>query len=169
VGHPASGKSTWAHQNGAGAVHVSQDGLIDAITPDGFEHVYRSIYTAAEDAIALAALSAGHTVIVDRTNRTPLHRERWLRIARESASPAVAVWMTASPDVCHTRNASRKGQRRLSELRMERMMAAFQAPRRDEGFAAVFCRETTTLNEILATMKSCTEEGGTYEHGYQTR
>jgi hypothetical protein len=70
VGHPASGKSTWAQQNGAGAVHVSQDGLIDAITPDGFEHVYRSIYTAAEDAIARAALSAGHTVIVDRTNRT---------------------------------------------------------------------------------------------------
>jgi predicted kinase len=138
VGHPASGKSTRAQQNGAGAIHVSQGRLIDAITPNGIEHVYRSIYTAAEDAIARAALSTGHTVIVDRRNRTPLYCERRLRIAREAASPAVAVWMTASPDVCRTRNASRKGRRWRSELRMERVMAAFQAPRRDEGFAAVF-------------------------------
>ena len=56
VGHPGSGKTTWARRNGRGAVHVSQDGLIDAITPDGFNHLYRPIYREAEDAVARAAL-----------------------------------------------------------------------------------------------------------------
>src|SRR5579859_6358021 len=83
VGPPGSGKSTWAHQNRDGAVHVSQDDLIDAITPGGFDHIYRPVYREAEDAIARAALRRGHTVIVDRTNRTRAHRERWLRMARE--------------------------------------------------------------------------------------
>src|SRR5436309_11165942 len=100
VGAPASGKSTWARRNGRGAVHVSQDGLIDAISPDGFEHVYRPIYAAAEDAVARAALMDGHTVIVDRTNRTRSHRERWLRIAREADAPAVAVVMNTPAGLC---------------------------------------------------------------------
>ena len=70
VGPPASGKTTWARRNGRGAVHVSQDGLIDAITPDGFDRAYRRVYHEAERAVARAALDSGYTVIVDRTNRT---------------------------------------------------------------------------------------------------
>ena len=91
VGPPGSGKSTWAKQNGRGAVHVSQDDLIDAISPDGFDHIYRPVYAAAEDAVARAALKHGNTVIVDRTNRTRRHRDRWLAIAREADCPAIAA------------------------------------------------------------------------------
>src|SRR5580658_5613586 len=83
VGPPGSGKTTWDRRNSRGAVHVSQDGLIDAITPDGFDHVYRPVYRAAENALALAALQAGHTVIVVLFKRSGAHRERWLQIARE--------------------------------------------------------------------------------------
>src|SRR5258707_14619150 len=103
-GPPGSGKTTWALRNGRGVVHVSQDGLIDAITPDGFDHVYRPLYRAAEEAVARAALEAGHTVIVDRTNRTRVHRERWLDIAREQSSPAIAVVMTTPRELCRERN-----------------------------------------------------------------
>ena len=101
VGPPGSGKTTWARRNGRGAVHVSQDGLIDAITPHGFDHIYRPLYRRAEDTIARAALEAGLTVIVDRTNRTLAHRERWLEIAREEAEALVmaarlkAGWISA--------------------------------------------------------------------------
>ena len=38
--------------NSRGAIVVSQDGLIDAITPDGFDHAYRAVYRDAEDAVA---------------------------------------------------------------------------------------------------------------------
>jgi predicted kinase len=151
VGPPGSGKTTWAEQNGRGAVHVSQDGLIDAITPDGFEHVYRPIYAAAEDTVALAALRDGHTVIVDRTNRTRGHRERWLRVAAEAGSPVVAVELRTPASVCRLRNCQRDTRRRLSEDRMDRMLAAHQTVAPDEGFHAVFGAETTLL-EILQTL-----------------
>jgi protein phosphatase len=138
VGPPGSGKTAWAKRNGRGAVHVSQDGLIEAITPSGFDHAYRPVYGEAEDAVARAGLQAGHTVIVDRTNRTRVHRERWLRIAREASSPAIAVVMTTPEPVCRERNAERDDRSRLSAERMERMLAAFEAVRLDEGFDCIY-------------------------------
>src|ERR1700745_4085953 len=103
VGPPGSGKSTWARRNGYGVVHVSQDDLIDAITPCGFDHLCRPIYREAEDALTRAALRASHTVIVDRTNRTRAHRERWLGIAHEAQCPAVAIVMSTPPELCRER------------------------------------------------------------------
>ncbi len=149
VGPPGSGKTTWARHNGAGAVHVSQDGLIDAITPGGFDHAYRPVYHAAEDAVAQAALVDGHTVIVDRTNRTRRHRERWLRIARQADVQAIAVEMTTPAGVCRERNARRTDRSRLSEERMQRMLDAYERVTADEGFAAVY-HEASTLAEILS-------------------
>jgi predicted kinase len=152
VGPPGSGKSTWAKQNGRGAVHVSQDDLIDAISPDGFDHIYRPVYCAAEDAIAREALEQGHTVIVDRTNRTCAHRHRWLEIAREADCPVVALTMRASFSLCRERNRQRQDQRRLSEERMERMIAAFEPVRPDEGFTAIF-DDSASLAEILESLR----------------
>lgn len=152
VGPPGSGKSTWAARNGRGAVHVSQDGLIDAISPDGFDHCYRAVYAAAEDAVARAALLDGHTVIVDRTNRTREHRARWLQIAREADAPAIAVVMAAPAEVCRQRNREREERRRLNEERMDRMLAAMEAVRPDEGFAAVYRDDAVRLSDILARL-----------------
>jgi len=98
VGPPGSGKSTWAKRNGRGAVHVSQDDLIDAFSPDGFEHVYRPIYGAAEDAVARTALEHGQTVIVDRTNRTHGHRRRWLAIADKRMERMIAAFEPVQVD-----------------------------------------------------------------------
>jgi predicted kinase len=167
VGPPGSGKSTWARRNGRGAIHVSQDGLIDAISPDGFEHVYRPIYRAAEDALARAALESGHTVIVDRTNRTREHRRRWLEIARETGCPAVAVVMTAPAALCRLRNRERDPERRLSEERMERMLAALEPVQPAEGFSAIF-EETITLAEILLQMSSG-RKGFSHEYCHEAR
>jgi protein phosphatase len=154
VGPPGSGKTTWALRNGRGAIHISQDGLIGAITPDGFERPYRPVYFAAEDAIARAGLRDGHTVIVDRTNRTREHRERWLKIAREERCPAVAVEMTTPEAVCRERNAFRGAHNRVTEERMTRMLAALEPVTAHEGFAAVYHyngeMEATSLAEILS-------------------
>ena len=159
VGPPGSGKTTWARRNGRGAVHISQDDLIDAITPDGFGHVYRDIYREAEDAVARAALQAGHTVIVDRTNRTRAHRERWLRTAREASCAAVAVVMTTPAELCRERNAKRDGSRRVSEERMERMLSALEPVLPGEGFAAIHFEDALGdaigLDEILSETCIC--------------
>jgi predicted kinase len=148
VGPPGSGKTTWARRYGSGAIHVSQDDLIDAITPHGFEHRYRPVYAAAEDAVARQALASGHSVIVDRTNRTRAHRERWLRIARECGCPAIAVEMATPAAVCRERNRLRQDYRRLSEERMDRMFAAMEPVGQGEGFAAIYTGDSVDLVEI---------------------
>jgi protein phosphatase len=168
VGPPGSGKSTWARHNGCGAVHISQDDLIDAITPDGFEHVYRSIYAAAEEAIARAALQAGHTVIVDRTNRTEAHRRRWIGLAREARCPAVAVEMNTPHWLCRERNNARQDHRRVSEPRLERMFAAMETVCPEEGFSAIYTGDAATLAGILLNLKS-EQEVVPYEHCHQAR
>ena len=154
VGAPGSGKTTWARANGAGAVHVSQDDLIDAITPHGFDHVYGSFYREAEDAVARAALASGHTVIVDRTNRTRAHRERWLRIATEASCPAIAVVMTTPEALCRRRNAEREDSRRLTEERMDRMFAALEPVRNDEGFSAIYEGDDVTIDQIVPSIST---------------
>lgn len=149
VGPPGSGKSEWVRRHGAGTVVVSQDGLIDAITPYGFDHGFRSVYAAAEDSIARAGLTARFPVIVDRTNRTSALRVRWIRIAHEAGCQAVAVMMTANSDLCRARNRARQDHRRVSEERMERMLAAMEPVARDEGFVAIFRDDEATLRRIL--------------------
>jgi protein phosphatase len=152
VGPPGSGKTTWSRRNSRGAVLVSQDGLIDAITPDGFDHSYRSVYYETEDALARAALHAGHTVIVDRTNRTRAHRERWLQISRAVGRTAIAVVMTTPESLCRERNAGR-GAGRLNEQRMESMLDAIEPVGPDEGFACVHyvgVGSGLSLDEILS-------------------
>jgi predicted kinase len=173
VGPPGSGKTTWARRNGCGVVHVSQDGLIDAITPDGFDHVYRPVYWAAENAVARAALQAGHTVIVDRTNRTRAHRERWLQIAREASCPAVAVVMTTPEALCRERNAKRDGSSRLSEERMERMLDALEPVRPDESFVSIHFEngvgDGIGLEEILPQRIFKEKEQLSHEYCHQAR
>lgn len=168
IGPPGSGKTTWARRHGRGAVHISQDDLIDAITPDGFDHLYRPVYRKAEDAVARAALAAGHTVIVDRTNRTRAHRQRWLRIAGEKGCPSIAVVMTASEALCRQRNAERPGARRVSDERMDRMFAALEPVQPDEGFIVIHEGESIGLDEILSGNFG-EEEQSSHEHCHQTR
>jgi len=152
-------------------VHISQDGLIDAITPDGFDHVYRPVYREAEDAVARAALQGGHTVIVDRTNRTRAHRERWLRIAREASCSAVAVMMTTPEALCRERNAQREAGQRLSDERMDRMLAALEPVGADEGFVSIHFDSGigagVTLEKICAQLQD--KEQLSHEYCYQAR
>jgi 5,6-dimethylbenzimidazole synthase len=138
-------------------VHVSQDGLINAITPDGFDHTWRPVYHEAEDAVARAALKAGHTVLIDRTNRTRAHRERWLNLAREAGCPAIAVVMSTPPHVCRERNAKRDDGSRLSDERMERMLAAFEPVTPDEGFAGIRVESDFTEEERHAVYRAIYE------------
>ncbi len=167
VGPPGSGKSEWTRRNAAGTVVVSQDDLINAITPYGFDYVCRPVYAAAEDATARAGLAAGFTVIVDRTNRTRALRERWIGIAREAGCPAVAVEMTATPELCRMRNRARSGPSRVCDRRMERMLAVMEPVSGDEGFAGVF-RDEVSIQDILEYLRSRTGKES-HEYCNQTR
>ena len=163
IGPPGSGKSEWTRRNAAGTVVVSQDDLINAITPHGFDYAYRPVYAAAEDAIGRSGLAAGFTVIVDRTNRTRVLRERWVGIAREAGCPVVAVEMTAGAELCRMRNQARSGRWRVSDERMERMLSVMEPVSGDEGFAGVFRDDEVSLQEILEYLR---RRAGKESHEY---
>jgi predicted kinase len=152
VGIPGSGKSEWARRNARGAVVVSQDDLIDAITPCGFDFSYRAIYAAAENAVAAAGLESGLPVIVDRTNRTRELRQRWIEAARAHGCPVVAVAMTSDAELCRARNRARTNHRRVSEIRLERMLQVLEPPSEDEGFLEIFRDVECSLDSILQSL-----------------
>ncbi len=153
VGIPGSGKSTWAYRNAHNdAIVVSQDDLIDAITPSGFVYSARPIYAAAEEAIAKTALRAGRVVIVDRTNRTRALRKRWIAIAQEAQCAVVAVMMSADVETCRSRNHARSGSQRVCKERMERMIRVFEPPDLEEGFDAIV--DDRRCPTLVAVMKA---------------
>jgi hypothetical protein len=80
------------------------------------------------------------------------HRRRWLAIAGEVDCPVIAVTMRASFALCRERNRRRQDKRRLTEERMDRMIAAFEPVQEDEGFAALF-DDSTTISEILKSLQ----------------
>jgi predicted kinase len=154
VGAPGSGKSEWARRNAAGALLVGQDELIEAITPNGFDPACRPVYAAAEEAIAAAGLNANYPVIIDRTNRTRALRRRWLELAARCRCEAIAIAMTASEELCRTRNRERADHRRVSDQRMERMLRALEPPTTEEGFVAVFPENESSLESILGFLSN---------------
>ncbi|MGH9771103.1 MAG: AAA family ATPase [Candidatus Acidiferrales bacterium] len=160
VGVPGSGKSTWAYRNARDAIIASQDDLIDAITPSGFDFAACPIYAAAEEATARAALEYGRHVIVDRTNRTCALRRRWLSIAQEAKCPAIAVVMSADWDTCRRRNRERSGSRRVCEERLDRMIAAFEQPNGGEGFHAVV--DDRDCKTVLDAIRAAKLNGSTF-------
>ncbi len=152
VGIPGSGKSEWARRNAGGAVVVSQDDLIDAITPGGFDPSCRAIYAAAENAVADAGLASGLPVIVDRTNRTRALRRRWIEMARAHRCPVVAVAMTSDAELCRARNRARTNHRRVAEIRLERMLQVLEPPSEDEGFLAIYRDLECSRESILQAL-----------------
>ena len=91
----------------------------------------------AEDALARAALYAGHTVIVESHQLyAPLIASEWPADRPRQTSRcrgAIAVVMTTAEPLCREGNAKRNSGR-LSEERMDRMFAAPRARQRRRRF-----------------------------------
>ena len=72
--------------------------------------------------------------------------------------PAFAVVISTSEELCRERNARREGSRRVSDERMERMLAAFESVRPDQGFAAVHYDKGVGPGIALAEILSAQEQ-----------
>jgi len=77
--------------------------------------------------------------------------------------------MTTSEALCRERNAQRRGARRVSEQRMERMLAALEPVRPDEGFVSIHAGDAISLPEILSRLMPQEKERLSHEHFHQTR
>jgi alkanesulfonate monooxygenase SsuD/methylene tetrahydromethanopterin reductase-like flavin-dependent oxidoreductase (luciferase family)/predicted kinase len=107
VGPSGSGKSVWAAEHYSPHEVVSSDRL-RAVVGSG-EHDL----DASDDAFALldqivaARLRRGLTVVVDTLGLDPPRRLGYLRLARASGRPAVAVLLDTDPAECRRRNRAR--------------------------------------------------------------
>jgi hypothetical protein len=79
--------------------------------------------------------------------------------------------MTTSEALCRERNEMRDPRRRLSDERMERMLAALEPVRSDEGFVSIHFENGVgagiELEDILSQFQ--TKEQLSHEYCYQAR
>lgn len=139
VGPAGAGKSTWAARHFDRGQILESDHLRQLVAGDAADQ------TASGDAfkvlhiLARARLRRGLTTIVDATNLTTGARRALLRIARQTARPAVAVAFDVSPERCLRQNAGRPG-RAVPEAVVRRQLQAFPnalACLPGEGYAAI--------------------------------
>lgn len=121
VGLPASGKSTWAKENGGKASIVSTDEIRAELTGDAGDQsrnadVWEIAFSRAE-----ALLRAGKNVIFDATNCGRANRRLLLKGLKSQARDVIAVYFNTSLDECKRRNALR--DRVVPEEVLNRMSA----------------------------------------------
>jgi alkanesulfonate monooxygenase SsuD/methylene tetrahydromethanopterin reductase-like flavin-dependent oxidoreductase (luciferase family) len=107
VGASGSGKSTWAAEHYRPAEVVSSDAL-RAVVGSGEHDLDASADAfAVLESVVLARAGRGLTTVVDTLGLDPGRRAGWLRAARASGLPAVAIRFDTPAEVCRERNRQR--------------------------------------------------------------
>lgn len=92
-------------------------------------------------------------VVIDRTNTTCEQRAEWVKMARRTSIPVIAVWFDVDMSTCIERVKTRQNHPTLKPQQagmvVSRMAQSFQAPSLQEGFEAVFLSLNKHNTEML--------------------
>jgi predicted kinase len=116
IGLPGAGKSSFAKRFLAHAERVS----LDEIRSNRLEvrpwnsKIEETVKNTAEDMV-LQFLTSGRDVVVDATNLTAFHRQRWIGLA-EGLAKVVLVVIETPVDVCIERRAGVIPASRIKEM-----------------------------------------------------
>lgn len=128
IGLQASGKSTFYRQRFAAThVHVSKDEMRNVRHRD-----------ARQRELVQAALTAGHSVVVDNTNATRADRAALIGQARAFGARVVAYHFTSPRAESLARNRGREGRARVPDVAIFATAKRFEAPSCAEGFDALW-------------------------------
>jgi protein phosphatase len=139
VGPAGAGKSTWAARHFDRGQILESDHFRQLVAGDAADQSATGDAFKALHIIARARLRRGLTTVVDATNLTVAARRALLRIARQTARPAVAVAFDVSLQRCLRQNARRVG-RAVPEAIVRRQQRAFPSALAclpSEGYAAI--------------------------------
>ncbi|WP_321476036.1 AAA family ATPase [uncultured Paludibaculum sp.] len=131
VGLPASGKSTWAQQNGLPT--LSSDEVRALVTGDVTQQGQNRLVFRTLRSLAAARVEAGVPLTcIDATALTVWERRCWVRFAQLQNCGVEAVYFDIPLDECKRRNAAR--DRVVPDHVMDLMAARLQPPDPREGF-----------------------------------
>jgi predicted kinase len=85
-----------------------------------------------------AAIAAGRSFVIDRTNATPDHRAPYVEAAAAARYEAVAYWLDVRPSDAIARNAEREGNARIPVKNILATYDRLRVPSPEEGFARVY-------------------------------
>ena len=106
------------------------------------------------EAACCAALHAGRSCVIDRTNVDMRQRSHWLAIGRRYGAACYALCLELPVEVCLQRALARSGHATLAAADapavIDRFAAEWQQPTTREGFDAVYVASTSQEGEVLA-------------------
>jgi alkanesulfonate monooxygenase SsuD/methylene tetrahydromethanopterin reductase-like flavin-dependent oxidoreductase (luciferase family)/predicted kinase len=108
VGASGSGKSTWAAAHYRPSEIVSSDALRAVVGSGPNDLTASADAFAVLESVVLARAGRGLTTVVDTLGLDADRRAGWLRAARASGLPAVAVRFDTPAEVCKARNRRRE-------------------------------------------------------------
>ena len=142
VGLQASGKSSFFHEKFAEThQHVGKD-----LFPNN-RHKNRR-----QEHLIRAALSAGHSAVVDNTNPTPEERRPLVRLGHEHGAKVLCYYFEASVSECLGRNGARVGKARVPDVAIYVTARKLVAPSIEEGFDELHC---VRLNDSTFEVCEC--------------
>lgn len=134
VGLPASGKSTWARENGITA--LSSDALRELLADDATDQtIHREVFRHLRALLRTRIAIGRACTAVDATNLTPKERRPYIEIARKLGARVEAVVFNTPLEECLKRNRARA--RMVPEAAMRTMAGKLRRPSTSEGFARI--------------------------------
>jgi predicted kinase len=134
VGLPASGKSTWAREQGGGV--LSTDEIRVLLSDDATNQSIHGIVFSTLRYLLRRRLELRMPVTyVDATNTTPHERRAYVKIADLYDAAAEAVFFDTPAEICKERNRNR--DRVVPDWAIDMMAARLRPPTVEEGFDQV--------------------------------
>lgn len=128
IGLPGSGKTTFFRERFASThTHVSKD---------NFRHA-RNRKDRQRKMLA-DELAAGHSVVVDNTNPSPLERAPIIAAARQAGARVVGYFFDVPVRLALVRNRQRAGVARVPDVAVFTIAKKLRPPSREEGFDRLF-------------------------------
>lgn len=150
-GLPASGKTTKAKElvkEYGNAVRISRDDLRAMLHNDEWSGAKEKVTRSVQRAMVEAVLEKGFVPIIDDTNITEKHKERWQSIARELGAKLEVIDMDTDLATCLQRNRCR--EKRVPDQIIWKM--ALQSGRWDFDYPYQFSKREIVLVDVDGTL-----------------